>query len=269
MRGRAGTREVGAAAVLASRRLLLGCAAALLVLIVLTLAVWPGVRDAPGLDDTVNGLPPQLRESLGLQALTTPVGYLRSQLYALTLPAVLLAVGVALGLRAVAGEEETGRLGRLLSGPVTRQQVLLVRTGALTGALLALALSTAVVTAVGVGLVGLDVGAGRLLAATWACAALGCWHLALAVALGGLTGSRGLTLAVSAAVAVGGWLADTLLPLVPPVAGAQQASPWHWALSADPVAHGVDAGGSALLLTTAAALVAVGLVGFTRRDLRS
>ena len=210
-----GLAELALGSLRTSRRLLAVSVGALLLVVVLTLAVYPGVRDAAGLNDAVSGIPEQLRTSLGLQDLVSPVGYLRSQLLALTLPVALVALGTALGVRAVAGEEETGRLGVLLAGPVTRRRVLLVRTGAAVTGVLATAGLVWLTLLAGGALLDLRVGPLDLLAAVWACAALASLHVTLAVAVGGLTGSRGAALGLTSLVGVAGWLTDSLLPLVP------------------------------------------------------
>lgn len=263
-----GLAELALGSLRTSRRLLAVSVGALLLVVVLTLAVYPGVRDAAGLNDAVSGIPEQLRTSLGLQDLVSPVGYLRSQLLALTLPVALVALGTALGVRAVAGEEETGRLGVLLAGPVTRRRVLLVRTGAAVTGVLATAGLVWLTLLAGGALLDLRVGPLDLLAAVWACAALASLHVTLAVAVGGLTGSRGAALGLTSLVGVAGWLTDSLLPLVPALSGAQRLSPWDWALRSDPLTTGFDPGGTALLLLGSAVLLLVAVRGFDRRDLR-
>ena len=59
----------------------------------------------------------------------TPVGFLWSMNYSNQLPWLLMALAIALGTAAIAGDESEGTLEYLLSKPVTRTQVALARFG--------------------------------------------------------------------------------------------------------------------------------------------
>jgi ABC-2 type transport system permease protein len=111
----------------------------------------------------------------------SPAGYLQGTLFALLGPLLVVMMAVAAGARAVAGDEEAGALDLLLAHPVSRTQLVLERFGALAAASLGL-----VLLALGIGTV--------------------------ALAAGAASGHRGLTLGVTAAVAVAAYLAHTVAP---------------------------------------------------------
>ena len=89
---------------------------------------------------------------------------------------------------------------------------------------------------------------------------------ALAFALGCVTGRRGPSLAISAAVAVASYLLNGLAMLVDWLEPARWLSPFYLALGRDPLRDGLSVGGTATLLAMAAALIGAALVGFERRD---
>jgi hypothetical protein len=140
------------------------------------------------------GLPPGVQRLLGLggqTTLTSPVGYLNSQFFANLLPVMLLVFAVGMAAWAISGDEAAGTLELLLANPVSRARVAAERAGAL----LLLATLTAVCAAALLATapaVGLDKGlpAGRLLAASVACALLALVYAAVAFAVGAATGSR-------------------------------------------------------------------------------
>ena len=258
-------RELTRQAVADDRRLTTGWALGVAALVGLTVATYPAVRDAPGLDDLA--LPEGVADAFGLQDLTSPAGYLRSQLYGAFLPALLTGLGVAAGAR-LAREEEAGRLDLVLAGPVRRRSVVLARAASAGGVVGATgAVSTLLVLAGA--LVGLDLPVGDVVATGVAVTLLGAWHAALALAVAAATGRRVLALAASGGVAAGGFVVDSLFPLVDRLEPLQQVSPWDWALGNDPLTDGLDPSGSALLLVTGAVLLAAAVATVDRRDLRT
>ncbi len=68
-------------------------------------------------------------------------------------------------------------------------------------------------------------------------------------------------------MAVLGYVADAIGPMVDGAEWLQTISPWYWFLGGDPLVEGVDLVGFALLIALALVAAVGGLVRFERRDL--
>lgn len=108
-------------------------------LVLLVLAFYPQVRGSASLDSLYADLSPSVQALLGGSDLSSPVGFLNTQLFAFFLPAVLLVFGIGRGAATLAGEEEGRTLDLLLAQPVPRWAVYLQKAAALTLSVLALA----------------------------------------------------------------------------------------------------------------------------------
>ena len=117
-------------------------AVSIAALVLLIVAFYPSVRDNPSLNDLYGNLTPSMQALLGGSDLTSPVGYLNTQLFAFVLPVALLVFGLGRGAASVAGEEEERTLDLLLAQPVSRGSAYLQKS-------VALAVGLAVLTCAG------------------------------------------------------------------------------------------------------------------------
>ncbi|MBB1509486.1 ABC transporter permease subunit [Tessaracoccus sp. MC1756] len=178
----------------------------------------------------------------------------------------LAGVGIAIGAQAVAGEEGNRTLPLVLAAPVSRTAYALSRAVAMV---LLLVAATVVIWAGGALAplaLGIDIGQSDLGALMTHLGANTVFHAAVAFAVGALTGRKSLAAAVAAGVMVLGWLGAGLLPLWRE--GSAEWVPWTWFNGSKPLVNGVDGGHLALLLGGTVFLVAVGVVGFARREIR-
>jgi ABC-2 type transport system permease protein len=190
----------------------------------------------------------------------SPAGYLQGTLFALLGPLLLVMMAVAAGARAIAGDEEAGTLELLLAHPVSRTRLVLERFGALAAAVTLLGLVVWAAADMGIG-------ADRLAATTLGLVLLALGFGTVALAAGAASGHRGLTLGVTAAVAVAGWLAHTVAPQVDALKAAQQWSPFYYYLGGDPLRTGIDLGHLAVLAAIPLVMVGLGLWSLNRRDI--
>ena len=227
-------------------------------------ALWPSLRATFA---TVN-LPEAFSTVLGGATLTTPLGWVNAELMSVVAPASAIVTGVISGARATAGEEEDKTLGVLLGGPVSRTTFLLAKIAAMI--IHVLVVSVLLVAGLVVGnLVGdLRLSAAGMIGAGLHVALLGILFGVLAVIVGAATGHRRLTNAVAAAFAVLAFCLSSFLPLSDSLAGGAKASPWYYFDSGQPLANGADIAHLLVLATAAVVLAAVGILAFTRRDLR-
>lgn len=253
----------------AQRRSALIWGAVLVLLAGSVLAMWPSLSDSGSLDSLSAGVPHEVAVALGLADLASPAGFLDGNLTAVLLPVLLGAIAIVHMQTLTAGDEDAGRLELLLALPVSRTSVYLARFASV--ALVLVAIATLVGLTIGLGAQAFDMQLRTegVVAVTASLLLLALLHAGLVTALAGL-GMRGtLVLAVAFGVLALGYLAHSLLPMVEALEPLAESSPWHWALGAQPLTDGFDAGGMLLLAGGCALLVVVGLLGIRRRTIRT
>ena len=233
------------------------------------MALYPSFEGSPEFDKLLEEMPEALAKAFmgDVSDLTSPEGYLNSQLFVLALPLVLLIFAIARGSSAIAGEEEHGTLDLLLSYPLARWRVVAEKFGAMVIATLIVAFVFWVVLAIGAAAVGMDISIARLAEVTLSGALLGLTFGALALALGCATGKRGFSIGVASALGVVAYFFNALAPLVESLEPSRMLSPFYYYIGADPLTNGLNPGHVAVLIGLTAVLLAVALFTFNRRDL--
>ncbi len=252
------------------RRALMWWGIGLVTLAVMMMLFYPNVRDSgAAMEEYMKSFPKELMALFGgeFTEFTSPEGFLNSELFFLIVPLLFLIFTITAGSSAIAGEEEKGTLDLLLSNPLARWQVALEKFFAMVIATLALALSFWSGIAVGRVAVEMDIGLERVAAATLSAAILGMAFGALAFALGCISGNRGLSIGVTSAVGVMSYLLNALAPMVEFLSSLRRLSPFYYYIGADPLRNGLSLGHAGVLIALSAALLAVALVAFERRDL--
>ena len=255
------------------RRALLWWSVAFVSFIEINLVFYPSVKGQDDFDQMMEQLPESLRVLTGVTAdmsITSPVGYLQSQLFAMFFPLLLLIFGVGLGANAVAGAEQAGTLEFLLTQPVSRREVALGRVGALLILMTVLTLAGTASLVVTNPLVGLDAGIAylNLLAACVEGLLLALVFAAVAFAAGAATGRKAEAIAVASATAAVAFLLNGFGDLIDVLGTLRVVSPWHWYVGSEPLTSGFTLFGTVPALVTTAVLVAFGVWAFQRRDLR-
>jgi ABC-2 type transport system permease protein len=247
-------------------RSLLGWTIVVAAVGVLYAAFWP-LMVTPEMKAAMAAFPPELLEALGYSDITSAAGYIGSTTFGLLGPALIIVYAAASGGGAVAGEEEGGRLDLLLAHPVSRWSYLLQRFAAIVVSMLVVGvvLGLAIVAISGPAQF-TDLGTGNLMAAALHLAALGILCAAVGLGVGAATGRRGLAFAAVALVAVGGFLANNLAPMVAELAWLRDLSPFHYYSGGEPLRNGLQAADVAVLTTASAVIVVVGGFLFNRRD---
>ena len=153
-----------------ARRALVWWSLGLIGMSTLMIAVYPTVRDNPDLNKMVQDYPEALKAFIafgGELDYVSGAGYLGSELFAFMVPLLLLIAAIGAGARAIAGEEERGTLDLLLANPLSRRRLVLDKLAAVAVEVRC-SLSVVLVAAlvVGVAVVGMNVSAAHLAAAT-------------------------------------------------------------------------------------------------------
>lgn len=244
-------------------------AVVLVLLALMTISVWPSMKESAVLENFSNSLPSEVAGAFGMTQMGTASGYLMGNLYSLLLPLLLCAMSIAATSALTAGDEETGRLELLLALPISRRLTYLVR---ITSVLLITVLTGIILALVVIGgrnPFELDIPIDGIVAISTALTLLAVFHAGLAYAVAAAGGRRSTTISVTAAVLLVGYVADSLAPLVSALEPVQHVSPWQWALGSDPLTDGFDILGMALLAGLSVVLVTIGTILIGRRDIRS
>lgn len=246
---------------------LIGWTVGLAVMALLYAASYPLMVE-PAMVEALEAMPAELMALFGWQDLASAAGYLDGTVFALTAPVLLIIMALAMGTRAIAGEEEEGQLDLVLSHPVSRGRLLLERAAALALAVTLGGLAVFITLWLARAPTGLtDVLPAGLAAASLLLTLLGLVYGALALCIGAATGRPGLSTAVAGLAAVLGYMGHTFAPGVEQLAWLRHLSPFHYALAGSPLRDGLAWGDAAVLLGAAALLIALALWLFSRRDI--
>jgi beta-exotoxin I transport system permease protein len=247
---------------------LLGWSIGMVLLVLVECAVWPTMRDMPNLDELLEGYPDAMKDLFDLDAMSTATGFLNAELFTLMLPMLFIIFAVSRGARMIAGEEERGTLDAVLVTRVSCTTLVLQKAAALATSVAVLAVVLFVVTlglspVFGMGLRPSAVATGAL-----AMALLGLEFGFVALAVGAVTGRRGVALGVGGSLAVAGYVLYALGQIVDSFKPWQPLSPFHQTVADGPLGGGVPLS-FAWPLLVALVVVAGALPVFDRRDLRT
>ena len=254
------------------RRSILWWILGLVALAVLTVAVYPSIRDQPGIADIADDYPDALLALLGIEPgedLFSPAGYIETQLYANWIPLVFLIFAIGAGTRAIAGEEDKGTMDSLLANPISRSRIVVEKFWAMVLWTSSLAAGLFVVILVGNYAVDLDLKPEGVLSINLALLLLAVLFGAIALAIGAVSGRRSFTLGVTSALAVFTYFLFGLAQVVSWLEPFRFLSPFHYFLHPNHLLGGFAWGTQALFVVLIALAVAVAVWGFERRDVAS
>lgn len=252
------------------RRSLVWWGVGITLFIGINLVFYPSIRDSTGLSDYSKDMPEAVRALFvgGELDLTSPSGYLNSQIFALMAPTLLTIFAVSAGAAAIAGDEERGLLDLRLAQPVTRGSLVLQQFFWLVLGTLILAVVLAGTVALGSIPFDLTISFGKVVAATVSTALFALLFGALALAVGGTTPGKARAIAVAAAAATVSWVLDGLSKAVSWLDPFQDISPYYQAFGQNPLTNGAPWLGWTFLAAAIAVLVGVAVLGLSRRDVR-
>jgi ABC-2 type transport system permease protein len=248
------------------RRGLVGWSIGVALLVLIEAALWPTIGDMENLEQFLASYPEAMRELFNLDAMTTGQGFMNAELFSMLLPGMFAAFAIGRGARLVAGEEEGGTLDILLVSPLSRSRVLMEKAAALVTGLVALGAVLMVTLVVCSTVFDLGIGVGSAFAGSLSMTLLGLVHGSIAFAVGAVTGSRALSLAVAAVVAVAGYVLHVAAVFVDALQPWQPLSPFTQAVAEGPLGGGVPVEFCWMALT-AVVVFALALPVFERRDI--
>ncbi|MGD9958891.1 ABC transporter permease [Nocardioides sp.] len=248
------------------RRSLPAWASALALMVFLEAAMWPSLSDMSELDAYLDDFPSALKEVFSIDQMSTGQGFLNAELFTLMLPMMFVVFGVLHGARMVAGEEAAGTLDLLLVTPLSTTRFLVEEALALTTSLAALGAAVFTATILGSAAFGLQVSVVAALSGSLAVTLLGLEFGVLALAIGALTGRRGLALGLTSALGLATYVLYVAGMFVDALSPWRVLSPFDQALSAGPLAPDLPASMLWLVVVSVLACLAV-LPLWARRDI--
>lgn len=247
------------------RRSLYGYALGLGAYVLVIVALYPSFKNDTSLDQlTANGS--TVAALFGATGpLTTPTGWLSANVFANFGPLIVLLLGIGYGAGCLAGQDEDGTLGLVVTLPLSRARIVLEKVAALV--LLALVASLATLLAALAGRAfDLYVAPAGLVGVTAGMLLLGIDFGLVAMAIGAVTGSRGTALGIASALAAASYLVASLAPVVSWLHPARYTSLFFFAVGDQQLQNGLSPAWAAVLLAVAVLLVGGCLAAFDRLD---
>ncbi len=233
--------------------------------------MYPSVKKSAGvMEDYLENMPEAFTNMFVGEGgdFTSPMGFIDAELFSFMGPIILIVFGIALAVRQIAGEEEGGTLGLLLSYPLSRALVFVEKLAVTVVGVAGISFVAFVALVLGVRMGGADLGVGTMAAAMTSLFLLTLAVAAIAFAVGAATGNRGAAMGVATVVAAGSYLLNALAPLVESLEPLQKASLFYYYGGVQPLREGLRAGNVAVLLGVTLIAVAVSYALFARRDVR-
>ena len=261
-------RNVFLKTLLDQRRSMLWWVVGLVLLTFITILFYPSLSEMPEINDLLGEADSVIRAFVGdIDDLTSPEGFLNSQLYFMLVPLLFVVFAIVIGVGAIAGEERRGTLDLLLSTPLARWRLLLEKFGSMVVATLALALVLWLTVVIGAAAVGMKLSLSGTAEVTLSAGLLGIALGTVALTVGSATGKTGLSIGVAGVIAVVSYFLNALAPVVEGLDPARKVSLFYYYIGADPLTNGINLAHAAVLVGTTLVLLAVALATFERRDL--
>jgi len=227
-----------------------------------------GLIDAQ-LKDFGAAIPDAMLAMFGGGDLSTFEGFYQIEIFGLMAPLAVMAITIAIGAGAMAGEEKRNTMGLLLANPIRRSTIILQKTITMVIYASIVGFATFLGTAAGATIGNLGMSLWYVAATCILATLLGLAFGGLALALGAATGRVPVAVFGSVGVAFVTYIVNAFLPLSQNFGGWAKMSPFYYYLGGDPLLEGLNWIHAGVLSGLAVALFALSIVLFERRDLRA
>jgi len=230
------------------------------------LIIYPSIEGLSQLNDLLNTYP-QLGSLLGdVASFTTIEGYITSQ-FLIFVPLILGFYAIQTASSMIAEETARGTMDFLLAHPIPRWRVVLEKYAALLVALVTMGLLTGLGLWLGALTIGTSIGVGAWLLAGLNVIPLTLFFGSLAYLLVCATPGRGIAIGVAALVAIGGFLASGLAPLVETLHAHREWTIYYLFAASKPLSSGLAWGDTVILLGGCLVCLLGALFAFNNRDI--
>jgi ABC-2 type transport system permease protein len=239
------------------------------LMIIITMLFYPSIREMTELNEIfATDENPLMKVFVGdITDITSPEGFVNSQLLIFMVPLLYLVFAIGIGSGSIAGEEEKGTLDFLLAHPLTRESVIVQKFLAMNFAVAWIGVFAWASLVIGAAIVDMEIGYSRLAAATFSGVLLGITYGGIAFLFGAAFGKRSLSIGITGALGIGGYLLNVLGPIVGWLEPFTKISPFYYYSSSDPLANGLDWSHMAVLLVVILLMGGMAILSFRRRDL--
>ena len=251
----------------ATLRAFSGWSVGLIAALCLYLPLFPSLGGDASMQQLIEQLPAEFTAAIGYQQITTGAGYTQSTFFGLLGYLLISIPAISWGTQAIGTDEERGTLELTLAHGVSRTQLILQRWAALALRLFGLSIVVGVTIVLLNGPSRLELTLTGIVSATLALWAAAFLSGSAALAAGAFTGRRVVALLGGSGIAVLGYVLNAVGNQSDSLHWLRQLSPVHWAFGNEPLRHGFDSGGMALLFGTACVLVICGTLSFRARDI--
>ena len=251
------------------RRSLLMWGAYLVILGVIMALFYPTISKMTAFNQYLAQLPEGMKEMFGpgIADYTSPAGYFSSELFSFMVPLLLLVFGIGFGANTIAGEEEKGTLGFLLTNPVPRWRVVADKFAVLVVSMSALGFLFWAGLAISVSAMSISISTLKLAEATLGACALALVFAAVAFLAGCIKGSKGISMGVAGGLAVLTYLLYTLGGMVTGLKNYRFLSPFYHYMEPDTLNKGLSPVHVLVLLGLMVILLSFSIPAFIRRDI--
>ncbi len=251
------------------RRSLLFWGLGLAAVAAMMIAFYPVIREATFISEYLESFPEEFMAIFAgeITDYASPEGYLNGELFFLMYPLLLLVFSIGFGSGATAGEEENGTLDLLLSNPLNRWRLVLEKFIAMVVCTMLLTIVFWATLAIGGAIIDMGLNLLRLAAVCFSGFLLAIAYGSVALAVGCARGKRGISMAISGALGVYGYILNALAPLIDWLEPYQVASPLYYYIDANPLSNGLDPVHAAVLIGLSVFFLGVAIFTFERRDL--
>ncbi len=236
------------------------------------LLIYPSIHSqADQLNKVLNQLPASIRElkTGGSQVdIASPIGYLHSQLYYITLPLILIIMSIGLGSSLLARDEQNHTLELLLARPISRARLLAAKAISGISLVLFVSIFSTTATIVLAKAVGLGISTKYLLLASLYTTLFSLSFGAIAFSLTAVSNvTRRTSTAIAAAIAFGGYLLASLSEISNYIEVPAKLLPYHYYVPTQILAGQVNPGLNLYLISAAVLACLVSWLGFRNRDI--
>jgi ABC-2 type transport system permease protein len=230
--------------------------------------MFPAMQNIGNFAQFIEVMPESYRVLVGdITGLDTLDGFLSLYLTNMSIPIIVIIYSISYGGSLLFNEEEEGTFDLLLSYPLPRWRVVLEKVAAVGVFTVALMLVSYISIRLGLVVVGESLGEVHLLAGMLNVLPMGMFFFALPLCLTALNGSRGLAGGVAGGLAAVTYLVNNLGEASNLPEWVIYLSPWYYYGGSTVLTEGINWGYFLLLTGLTAVLIALGIWGFSQRDL--